>query len=1205
LAQAILAQTGKDGTAPQAASSLLAMCAVVGTARRSKSCGAAPDAARLPQLVPQTGAAAQQRPQSLGRGSGAGSGAGVASSAAGRRFRAPGTAASCDRLPPIGGAGCAERVPVRQPSPQGKGRPARRPAAPSGQSVSLPPPTQVTAATPAAVAQTASRPSPGGRASSGSRPPRPQPPKEHRDPPSRPAAAVAAAVSENGEGTPNNGQAQNNAGGGSSGGRRGKSSAAAEALKYARGIISNELADVLEEEVVTYAWKRGGAKKSSASSSTAVPATQRTSAGVTLGSPSFGQSPRQDTLGTDQTTSQGAPSAKQPSPHSAQTASESSPLGAPAESQPSHEGGCNPDGAVAHKKGVRFQAGVPSKETASREIVPVVAGKRTAASASRPAPSKSTMAQGIVNLEAAERLLGARKDACSAAVELQFKLIAYDGSKPQLCASPLAKACGGPLRAWLDGQLSGPLACLYVDDWVQGEVTWEPMPGGLLQQHLGSIAGMLADAALERSSAAQLQDAVFKLQPAEVSRHLMKAAVGDQATEADVPKEMLVSEVEHALTQYESRSYGQGPAKRLEAAVQRELFRLLWTEVRQESAEFEVDDKWLLAELAHTPQAAYEAAATTPLARLRQENEHLESYLIRMLRLKRSLVALLDSLEKVDHYAILGVPPTASDKELKNAYRKACLRLHPDKGGDKQQFQQLQDAYARILEERSKQKQAGQCKETSTQQQAQPQPQQQGQQKSKSAGGTAGTGGTGTVDGTQLAIEGPAGEAATEAATEVATAEVRAAEGRLREDAGPAQQCVKEAEQADAKIRQLRQQKDQDLHGVQALETAQDASEKLMVAAEGLGKLGPRLGELVMEVAESSLLFAARSSSVPAAMLLTDVALSCTLEASRILHSAKTLLEVRGETVTTLQTLKTNLSMAKIIGTIDDETLRLSLGLVEKAATRIMSVLRLVGGALADSLQRGRQCLVHARSVAAFAAGRSAAEEAAADDGAGLAALPAPEGSGSTAPPPQPKASEHPGPSTKSPSAASPPSAGKPSPQQSPPAASREKMVLEARLQNDRMLRQLNTDLLELQGRARAHLAKHGGAQAMNDIPSETRAQVLELAAEVLLLESNAASFKITSMSNSPEMLFGQHFDFVETCGAKLAMPVDLRAQLLRLAALLDAPAVIDALQKQVRPRLVATLGALAEEQRVAAEAALEGRMETLVEAVVACRVAA
>jgi len=999
---------------------------------------------------------------------------------------------------------------------------------------------------------------------------------------------------------PHNGLASKDAGGGSSGSRRGKNSKAGEALKHARGIVSNELADVLEEEVVTYAWKRGGAKKSSTSSSAAVPTAQHDFTAEALGSTSSRQSPQRGASGTEQPLPHAAPSAEQPSPQGDPTATQSSQQCAPAASQPSQQVGCNGGGAVARKKGVRFQAGASSSKAESQAIVPAVKGNRTAAPASRPAPSPSTTSQGVLNLEAAERSLAARENDCSAVVELGIKLIAYDGSKPQLTAGPLAKTCFGQLRSWLHGKLSGPLACLYVDEWVQGEVTWMEVPGGMLQRHLGTVAGMLADAALERSYVAELHDDVFALQPAEVGRRVIQAAFGDQPRRAEVPKEVLVSEVEHALSHLEARSYGQGPSKRLEVAVQRELLRLIWTEVRLEAAEFEVDDEWLLAELDRTPQAVYEAAATAPIARIRQENEHLEAYLIRLLRLKRSLAALLDAWEKVDHYAILGVSPTASDRELKNAYRKACLRLHPDKGGDKQQFQQLQDAYARILEERSKRKQAGQCEKTPAQHQAQSQPQPQHQQRGQQKPHYAGS--TGTGGGVQLALEAPAGESANEAVT----AEVRAAEGRLREDARPAQQCVKQAEQADASIQRLRHQKN--LDGVEALGTAQDASEKLMAAAEGLGKFGPRLGELVMEVAESSLLFAARSSSVPAAMLLTDVALSCTLEASRILHSAKTLLEVRGETLTTLQTLKTNLSMAKIIGTIDDETLRLSLGLVEKAATRIMSVLRLVGGALADSLQRGRQCLVHAQSVAAFAAGRSAAEEASADDGAELAALPAPEGSQPTAPPPPPPppASDHPGPSTKSPSAASPPFASKPSSQQSPPAASREKIVLEARLQNDRMLRQLNTDLLELQGRARAHLAKRGrGADIVNDISEEARAQVLELAAEALFLETNAASFKDTSVANSPDLLFTQHFKFVETCGAKLAMPVDLRAQLLRLAALLDAPAVLEALQNQVRPRLAATLRILADEQRVAAEAALDHRMETLAAAVVACRVAA
>lgn len=49
-----------------------------------------------------------------------------------------------------------------------------------------------------------------------------------------------------------------------------------------------------------------------------------------------------------------------------------------------------------------------------------------------------------------------------------------------------------------------------------------------------------------------------------------------------------------------------------------------------------------------------------------------------------------------DHYATLGVARTATADEIKRAYRKLASQHHPDKGGDKNKFQEVEQAY-RIL----------------------------------------------------------------------------------------------------------------------------------------------------------------------------------------------------------------------------------------------------------------------------------------------------------------------------------------------------------------------------------------------------------------------------------------------------------------------------------------------------------------------------
>jgi DnaJ-class molecular chaperone len=58
----------------------------------------------------------------------------------------------------------------------------------------------------------------------------------------------------------------------------------------------------------------------------------------------------------------------------------------------------------------------------------------------------------------------------------------------------------------------------------------------------------------------------------------------------------------------------------------------------------------------------------------------------------------------MDHYATLGIAKNATPDEIKKAYRKLASQHHPDKGGDKVKFQEIQSAYD-VLSDAEKRKQ--------------------------------------------------------------------------------------------------------------------------------------------------------------------------------------------------------------------------------------------------------------------------------------------------------------------------------------------------------------------------------------------------------------------------------------------------------------------------------------------------------------------
>ena len=63
------------------------------------------------------------------------------------------------------------------------------------------------------------------------------------------------------------------------------------------------------------------------------------------------------------------------------------------------------------------------------------------------------------------------------------------------------------------------------------------------------------------------------------------------------------------------------------------------------------------------------------------------------------------SMPKRDYYEVLGVGKTASDDEIKKAFRKLAVKFHPDKeGGDETKFKEINEAYEVLKDKQKRQR---------------------------------------------------------------------------------------------------------------------------------------------------------------------------------------------------------------------------------------------------------------------------------------------------------------------------------------------------------------------------------------------------------------------------------------------------------------------------------------------------------------------
>jgi len=287
---------------------------------------------------------------------------------------------------------------------------------------------------------------------------------------------------------------------------------------------------------------------------------------------------------------------------------------------------------------------------------------------------------------------------------------------PEHWRPPVDTGCGGlerselgnestlEVRRWLMLETSGPQCSQVILDRALTVLSNFKLASGCQLEVLGGPLGAIVGG---YSDADWLLEEVFSKQPEDAIRDsfalLGFRERGDGDWSCIAADEVSLAYRRMCLRGHPSR--GGSPRAYLKMQVALELVRAFAGEAGPLSLMpavdgFVLNDVELVRALQLTTQQAEEEAAKLQREELEEMNRALDEYILRQMCFKSEIVDEIARLHENSAYAILGVSSDATDAELKKAYKIMAMQCHPDKGGDKEEFQELNNAYERIMEQR-------------------------------------------------------------------------------------------------------------------------------------------------------------------------------------------------------------------------------------------------------------------------------------------------------------------------------------------------------------------------------------------------------------------------------------------------------------------------------------------------------------------------